>query len=116
MTISQGDIFVFDFGYPTDNRQAGIRPAVIVQTDLLNTLETYGITMVVPVSTKGKEAVPSHILIEPEQSNGLSQRSFAKCEQVHIVSKSSLGRQLGSVSKSQLYLIKGALKDVFAII
>ena len=113
--ISQGEIYVFDFGYPGDNRQAGIRPAVIVQTDLLNCVESYGLTMVVPISTKGKDAVPSHILVDPEPSNGLSQRSYAKCEQIHIVSKSKLGNRIGQVSKSQLYLIKAALRNVLAL-
>lgn len=110
--VKQGDIFEYDFGFPVDNRQAGRRPAIVVQTDLLNDVQGYQLTLVVPVTTKGKPGVPTHILIQPADSNGLTEISFAKCEQIHTVAKPRLGARMGSVSKEQLYLIKVALRNV----
>jgi mRNA-degrading endonuclease toxin of MazEF toxin-antitoxin module len=98
--INQGDVFDYDFGPVVDERQAGHRPAVVIQTDLLNAVERYTLTMLVPLTTKGRPSSPSHVAIEPSASNGLSQLSFAKCEQIHTVHKSQLGKRRGQLASS----------------
>ena len=35
-TISHGDIYWYDFGVAIDERQPGLRPVLIIQTDFLN--------------------------------------------------------------------------------
>lgn len=112
--IEQGQVFNFDFGSAADNRQAGVRPAVVVQTDHLNELETYSLTIVVAVSTKGRQS-PSHVRIEPTPENGFSETSFAKCEQVFTVPKDRLGRLRGRLSQEDLSRVKDALAIVLGL-
>lgn len=109
--INQGDVFDFDFGPRGDNRQEGVRPALVIQTDLLNRVEAYSLTIVVPISRKGRPS-PSHIRIEPSASNGLTDVSFAKCEQIYTVPRTALKQRRGSVDSGTLYSVKEALRNV----
>lgn len=112
--IERGEIYDFDFGPQRDSRQEGRRPALVVQTNLLNRVEGYGLTVVVPLSTKGR-ASPSHVRIDPTIENGLSEVSFAKCEQIYTVPTSLLGIKRGAASSADMFLIKQALLAVLAL-
>lgn len=112
--VRQGDVFDFDFGPQSDNRQEGKRPALVVQTDLLNQVDGYLLTIVVPLSTKGRSS-PSHVQIEPTAGNGLSATSFAKCEQIYTVPKAALLSKKGAVGPAELFRIKEALRAVLAL-
>jgi mRNA-degrading endonuclease toxin of MazEF toxin-antitoxin module len=115
MSIRQGDVFEFDFGPQKSHQIEGPHPAVIIQTDHLNVLDAYGLVLIVPLSSSGKEKSPSHIRIEPDEANGLANASFAKCEQIFTVPKRALKDQRGSLTQSDLYRVKQALKAVLAI-
>ena len=112
--IRQGDIYDFDFGPQRDNRQEGLRPAAVIQTDLLNQVSGYSLTILVPLSRSGRQS-PSHVRIEPSEENGLTDLSFAKCEQIFTVPKSQLRAKRGSLSAQGLYSLKEALRNVLAI-
>jgi mRNA interferase MazF len=79
--VRRGDIRLVDWSPSRGSEQAGMRPAVVVQTDAANLNPRYPNTIVVTVSTKGKP-VPFHVSIEPSEQNGLKEKSFVKCEQV----------------------------------
>lgn len=113
-TINQGDIFNFDFGPQHDSRMEGPHPALVVQTDLLNRIAGYELVVIVPLSTKGRNS-PSHVALSPSNENGLSELSFAKCEQIYTVPKSGLLQKRGALSQSDLYKVKEALKLVLSI-
>lgn len=113
--IKRGEIYDYDFGaVGTDNRQAGHRPALVVQTDLLNQVEGYGLTLVVPISTKGR-AAPSHVRLDPSAESGLSHVSYAKCEQILTVPTRNLGPLRGSIGKATMYQINQALRIVLGL-
>jgi hypothetical protein len=57
--VHRGDIWVVDWSPGRGSEQAGMRPAVVVQTDAANLNPRYPNTIVLTVSTKGK-AVPFH--------------------------------------------------------
>jgi len=111
----QGDIYDYDFGSPDGNKQAGIRPALIVQTDYLNSPQSYPLTLVVPITSKSRGTSPSHVVLNPDDRNGLAMTSFAKCEQVFTVQKDDLLRRRGCISDHDLAAVKEALRLVFRL-
>lgn len=113
--IEQGEIYDYDFGIAVDSRQSGYRPAIVVQTDLLNRVEGYPLCVIVPVSTKNRSASPSRVRLEPSPENGLSEMSFAKCEQIFTVPQAGLSKLRGKLSKHELYAVKEALRVVLAL-
>jgi mRNA-degrading endonuclease toxin of MazEF toxin-antitoxin module len=112
--VERGEIYDFDFGPQTDSRQEGKRPALVVQTDFLNALEGYSLTVIVPLSTKGRPS-PSHVRPQPSAQNGLAAVSFAKCEQIYTVPKARLASRRGRVSLEDLCRISQALRAVLAL-
>lgn len=114
MAIRQGAIFAYDFGPRHNNLQEGPRPVVVVQTDALNKLEGYGNVVVVPVTTKQKPA-KTYIELEPSPQSGLDRTSWAITNQIFTIPKSDLKRELGNVSKTELYAIKEGLKIALSL-
>jgi mRNA-degrading endonuclease toxin of MazEF toxin-antitoxin module len=112
--IEQGEVYRFDFGPQQQHLQEGKRFLVVVQTDALNRIDGYHLVMVVPTTTKGRPS-PSYAKIEPSEANGLTQTSFAICNQVQTFDKARLLQRVGKISKADLYLVKEALKVAFAI-
>lgn len=112
--IERGQIFDYDFGPRTDSRQEGKRPVLVLQTDLLNRVQGYGLTIVVPFTTKGRPS-PSHVRCEPSTENGLTATSYAKCEQIFTVPISDLGSPRGRLSREDLFAVTEAVKVVLAL-
>jgi len=90
------------------------RPAVVVQTDAANRNPKYPNTIVVTVSTKGRD-VPTHVRVEPDERNGLARTSYVKCEQVLTISKHRLERRLGRLAKDGIESIDRALGVALAL-
>ena len=92
---TRGEIWFLSLDPTKGREQAGSRPALIVSVDPFN----HGpaeLTIVVPLTSKFK-GVPFHVQISPPEG-GLTQTSFAKCEDVRSVSTTRLSRKLGKVS------------------
>lgn len=110
----RGEIWTIDWSPSRGSEQAGIRPAIIIQTDAANTNPRYPNTIVLAISTKGR-SVPFHIALDPTLQNGLKEPSFIKCEQILTVSKDRLAKKLGAVTESALEAINQAVLLVLAI-
>jgi mRNA-degrading endonuclease toxin of MazEF toxin-antitoxin module len=83
--VQQGDIWVVDWHPGRGSEQPCMRPALIIQTDAANRNLHYPNTIVLTISTKGKE-VPFHVSVNPSEENGLKETSFVKCEKVLTIS------------------------------
>lgn len=110
----RGEVYDYDFGPQLDSRQEGVRPALVVQTDLLNRVTGYGLTLAVPLSRKGRPS-PSHIRLEPSVENGLDDVSFAKCEQIFTVPIEGLRRRRGRIAIPDIYRVNEALRVVLGL-
>lgn len=115
MLLRRGEVWDADFDQHPDGRQNGVRPAVVVQTDLLNDGETYPVTILVPLSGSGSVKVPSHALILASGQNGLDKESFAKCEQIQALPKSHLIRRRGNLSSEDLAKVNARLKNALGL-
>jgi mRNA interferase MazF len=105
----RGEIWYVDFSPARGSEQAGKRPALVIQNDAGNTNPRYPNTIVLAMSTKGKQ-VPFHVRIDPARSNGLRETTFVKCEQILTVSKARLtGRSpSGRISAGQFRQVEAA--------
>jgi mRNA interferase MazF len=104
----RGELWWVDWAPGRGSEQTGYRPAIVVQTDAANLNPRYPNTIVVTVSTRGRD-VPTHVRIEPTPANGLRQTSFAKCEQLLTVSKDRLTTCLGRLTPAEMQQVASAL-------
>ena len=87
------------------NIQSGIRPVVIAQNNVGNchspTVE------VIPMSAKVHKAryLPTHVLVHPNEANGLRTMSVVLAEQVVTINKSMLRGFCGVLDLESLQLI-----------
>ena len=95
-----------DFGEPVGREQAGRRPALVVSADPLNEGPA-GVVIVVPITTT-RRGLPSHVEIDAPES-GLSDVSYAKCEDVKSVSDRRLVARLGSTKTGVMLGVGRAL-------
>lgn len=111
-TIKYGDIFLVDFGKSEYSEQSGVRPAIILQNDIGNKYSPT--TLVVPLTTKSKRNLPTHIEITPENS-GLREVSTALFEQIRVIDKRRIIKKIGAIDTSLISHIKKALTIAFAM-
>ena len=107
--ISQGDLFWFDFGPQSSHLQEGPRPALVIQGDLMNRLDSYYNVIIVPVTTKQRQS-PTYIRLEPSVDNQLSDTNWAITNQIYTIDKRRLGVPMGRISRQELFSAKEALR------
>jgi mRNA interferase MazF len=110
----RGEIWWVNWSPGRGSEQTGRRPALIVQTDPANHNPLYPNTIVVTMSTKGRN-IPFHVRVEPTAENGLTVPSFIKCEQLLTVSKTRLEKRRGQLNSDDLDRVATALRMVLAL-
>ena len=108
--ISQGDIWLVDFGAPRGSESAYRRPVVVVQGDRLNRSKISTV-VVVPLTTNLKWArVGGNVLLRARRD--LEQECVANVSQVAAVDRSSLLENLARVSSDELDAIMAGIDFV----
>ena len=92
----RGEIWLADLNPTQGSEQAGIRPVIIFQNDLISQFSTT--TIAIPLTTNQRRAALP-ICLPIEQGNGrLTQDSVALCFQMRVLDKNRLIRILGQLS------------------
>lgn len=107
--IWRGEVYYVDLGQPVGREPAFRRPAVVVSVDIVNN-GPGGLVVVVPITTVGY-GLRSHVELEPEVS-GLDHISYARCDQLRVVSVERLSSRQGTIGPEQLRAIDQALRFV----
>jgi|SRR5450432_551067 mRNA interferase MazF len=102
----RGEVWLADLGEPRGHEQAGARPALVLQTDILGHLSTL---VVIPLITKPNRASSATHIPIPQGEAGLSLDSVALCHQIRALDKTRLQRQLGEVTAETLSEIEAAI-------
>jgi mRNA interferase MazF len=105
----RGELFWVDWSPGRGSEAGGKRPVLVVQRDAGNLAVSYPNTVVVAVSSQGRE-VPLHVRLRPSRENGLRNVSFVKCEQVFTIAKERLGARLGRLKPDELEAVNQALR------
>lgn len=107
--IWRGEVYDIDLGQPVGHEPAFRRPAVVVSVDILNN-GPGRLVVVVPV-TSAAYGLRSHVEVEPGRS-GLGHTSYARCDQLRVISTDRLSSRRGMIAPDQLRAIDQALRFV----
>ncbi len=107
--IWRGEVHLVDLGQPVGHEPPFRRPAVVVSVDILNN-GPGGLMVVVPITTVGY-GLRSHVELDPD-SSGLEHTSYARCDQLRVVSVARLSSQLTILSPEQMQAIDQTLRFV----
>lgn len=109
--MQRGDIHWVELGEPHGHRQAGRRPAIVIQSQAF--MEALPTVLMVPLTTQ-IEALrfPATVLIEPDEQNGLRRPSVALVFQTAPVDKRFILERLGRISDYQLSTLEGVIRSL----
>ncbi|MBU4348808.1 type II toxin-antitoxin system PemK/MazF family toxin [bacterium] len=109
-----GDVYLVEILTDGGHEQAGLRPALIVQSEeKVNELPTI---LIVPLTSKTKASIfPFTFLIEPDQSNNLSSSSVALVFQLRAIDKRRLKHKIGKLEKRMILHMKQILKEIMEL-
>ncbi len=107
--IWRGEVYDVDLGQPVGHEPAFVRPAVVVSVDLVNN-GPGELVVVVPISSVAY-GLRSHVELDPDAS-GLDHTSYARCDQLRVVSTHRLSSRRSTVGPDQLHAIDQALRFV----
>lgn len=107
--VYNGDVFYVDLGEGNGTSiQCGIRPALVISNNMCNKFSD--IITIIPFTTQNKTKLPTHVVIHPNDYNGLSETSLAMCEQIISISKSQLLNKIGFLKAFEMNKINDSLK------
>ena len=107
--MKQGELWNLYLDPVSGREQGGRRPAVIISGNLLN--RYLEVVIVCPLTTSIKN-YKGNLILEPNQNNGLTQKSEVLTFHVRSVSKNSLSEKLGYLPKKNVDFIKATLGDI----
>lgn len=112
--VRRGEIWSVDWSPGRGSEQAGLRPALVMQTDAATRNPRYPNTIVLAVTTSGR-AVPFHVPLSPSTDNGLRTASSVKCEQILTISKDRLRDRWGRIGEAEMEAVEQAVALVLGL-
>ena len=94
--LKRGEIWLADLNPTRGYEQAGIRPVIVFQNDLVSQFSTTTIT--IPLTTNQRRASLPICLAIKKGDGGLLNDSVALCFQLRVLDKARLIRKLGKLS------------------
>jgi len=112
----RGEVWLVDFNPARGHEQAGIRPALVIQSDAVNRTG-FGTVVVLAVS-KATEVKRRGILnVEVRRGEGeLRLDSVVKCHQIYTIDRSRLMRRFGYLSEVRMAEIDHATQLVLGFL
>ena len=113
MTVKRGEIWLANLNPTRGSEQAGTRPVLIFQNDIISKYTTT--ILAIPLTTNLRRAsLPSCIQISRDEG-GLSSDSVALCHQLRVLDKTRLLRKLGTVSEQTISATENCLMFTMGI-
>lgn len=107
-------VWPVDFGLPVGSEQRGVRPAIVVASEL-HCRFPIAMTLVVPLTTRDR-GLPHHIAVDSAES-GLRQRSWARTEDITAISTDRLSGDapIGLLTAAEATAIQRWLRRLIAV-
>lgn len=99
-SVQRGEIWLANLNPTQGSEQAGIRPVIIFQNDVVSRFSTTVIT--IPLTTNQNRATLPICLKIEKGNGGLAQDSVALCYQIRVLDKSRLIRLLGKLESETI--------------
>src|SRR5713101_2975709 len=104
MMVRRGEIWLADLNPTRGSEQAGTRPVLIFQNNLINRFTSTFLT--IPLTTNLRRAsLPSCVLVRRAEG-GLAKDSVALCHQLRVLDRSRLKRCLGTLTEPTMHHIE----------
>lgn len=114
MTPKRGEVWLAKLDPTQGSEQAGTRPVLVYQNDVVNRFTTTVVT--IPFTTNLRRAsVPSCYLVR-RGDGGLTSDSVALCHQIRVLDKARLQRRLGAVEETTMTAIDSRVLFTLGII
>ncbi len=104
MNVKRGEIWLADLDPVRGSEQAGRRPVLIFQNDIVN---AFTITVLaIPLTTNlRRAALPSCVRVAKGEG-GLASESVLLCHQLRVLDKTRLSQRLGTVGPATLLAVE----------
>lgn len=110
--VSQGNIYMCDFGNGKGSEQRGTRPAIVVSSNVCNQFSS--VVVVIPLTSKIKAELPVHYTLYHTKYHNLKKAmSIVLCEQIRAVDKTRIGKFIEKVDKRDLIKIIETINNNF---
>jgi mRNA interferase MazF len=106
-SLKRGEVWLADLNPTQGSEQAGIRPVIIFQNDLVSQFSTT--TIAIPLTTNQRRAALPICLMIEQGNGGLSQNSVALCYQMRVLDKTRLIRKLGILNPETISQLEGVV-------
>lgn len=104
MTVKRSEVWLADLNPTRGSEQAGTRPVLIFQNDVINKFTTTVLT--IPFTTNLRRAsLPSCVKVSKGEG-GLTSDSVALCHQLRAIDKTRLQRKLGELAEETMAAIE----------
>jgi mRNA interferase MazF len=112
--VAPWQVWLVDFGHPIGSEQGGVRPAVVVASEL-HCRFPIEMTIVVPLTTRDR-GLPHHVPISVAHA-GLEEPSWARTEDVTTISTIRLAsrRPLGRLSDAEVERVRHWLRRMISL-
>ena len=107
MTVQRGEVWLADLNPIRGSEQAGRRPVLIVQANIVNAATRT--TVAVPFTTNQRSARFPTCVFVPAGEGGLALDSVALCNQIRVLDEDRLESKLGEVSDLILADVEAAI-------
>ena len=107
--MKQCEIWYANLNPGKGSEQQGFRPVVIISGNMLN--QYLQVVIACPLTTKIKN-YKGNLVLEPNDENGLSEKSEIMIFHIRSVSKDRLVKKIGKISEEQLKQLKVGLDDI----
>jgi mRNA interferase MazF len=118
MKVSRGDIVLVAFPF-SSGRGGKLRPALVVQADVLNQRLTNTVIAGITTTTWRASRAATQILVDPTSgegaASGLLHPSAITCENLYTVESLLITRKIGAASASILLQVDEGLKAALGI-
>ena len=113
VNVHRGDIYYADLSPVVGSEQGGLRPVLIIQTDIGN---KYSPTVIAAAITSrtSKNPLPSHIGVLSDVT-GLTKDSVVLLEQIRTIDKSRLKERMGHLDEGTMNAVNDAISISFGL-
>ena len=108
----RGEIWLLDLGEPIGHEQGWQRPVLVVSSDEWN---RHAETVTVLPLTRTRHGLPTRVELEPNPHNGLTDGSYARCEDIRSVSDRRLVRRLGVSDDVVMHVIGRTIRTFLEV-
>lgn len=114
MTIQRGEIWLANLNPTRGSEQAGIRPVLVFQNDVINRFTTT--VLAIPLTTNlRRAALPSCVRVA-QGEGGLESESMLLCHQLRALDKTRLQRRLGIVGPGTMVAVERCVLFTMGIV